>query len=83
MSNLEEKVTKLKQPRTRSRKDKTYNEYVGGGGENRGSFPPTSPTQSVLFPLGIEPDIPGVRPWKEFLATEVQTTWLYYNYFDE
>lgn len=49
MSNLEEKVTKLKQPRTRSRKDKTYNEYVGGGGENRGSFPPTSPTQSGIL----------------------------------
>jgi hypothetical protein len=28
-----------------------------------------------LFPLGIEPGIPRVRPWKELLATRAQATW--------
>jgi len=31
-------------------------------------------TGQALFPLGIEPDIPRVRPWKELLATRAQTT---------
>jgi len=32
-------------------------------------------TDQALFPLGIEPGIPRVRPWKELLATGPQTTW--------
>ena len=28
----------------------------------------------TLFPLGIEPGIPRVRPWKELLATGAQAT---------
>ena len=35
-------------------------------------------TGQALFPLGIEPCIPRVRPWKELLATGAQTTWLFY-----
>jgi len=27
-----------------------------------------------MFPLGIEPGIPHVGPWKELLATGAQTT---------
>jgi hypothetical protein len=30
-------------------------------------------TSQALFPLGIEPGIPRVRPWK---ATRAQATWL-------
>jgi hypothetical protein len=33
-------------------------------------------TGQALFPLGIEPDIPWVRPWKELLTTGAQATWL-------
>ena len=33
-------------------------------------------TGQTLFPLEIEPDIPRIRPWKEFIVTEAQTTWL-------
>jgi len=33
-------------------------------------------TGQVLFPLGIEPGIPRVRPWKELLATEAHAIWL-------
>jgi len=33
-------------------------------------------TGQALFPLGFEPDIPRVRPWKELLATGAQATWL-------
>jgi len=33
-------------------------------------------TSQALFPLGIEPGIPRVCPWKELLATGAQTTWL-------
>jgi hypothetical protein len=33
-------------------------------------------TGQALFPLGIEPGIPRVRPWKELLATGAQATWL-------
>jgi len=29
-------------------------------------------TGQTLFPLGIEPGIPQVRPWKELLATGAQ-----------
>jgi hypothetical protein len=38
-------------------------------------------TVQALFPLGIEPGIPQVRPWKELLATGAQATWLaiYYS----
>jgi hypothetical protein len=32
-------------------------------------------TGQALFPLGIEPGIPQVRPWKELLATGAQATW--------
>jgi len=32
-------------------------------------------TGQALFPLTIEPGISRVRPWKELLATEAQTTW--------
>ncbi|AES64992.1 hypothetical protein MTR_2g034120 [Medicago truncatula] len=32
-------------------------------------------TGQSLFLLIIEPDIPWIRPWKEFLATGVQSTW--------
>jgi hypothetical protein len=35
-------------------------------------------TGQALFPLGIEPGIPRVRPWKELLATGAQATWLNY-----
>jgi len=33
-------------------------------------------TGQALFPLGFEPGIPRVRPWKELLATGAQATWL-------
>jgi len=33
-------------------------------------------TSQALFLLEIEPDIPWKRPWKEHIATRVQTTWL-------
>jgi hypothetical protein len=33
-------------------------------------------TDQALFPLGIEPGIPWIRPWKELFATEAQATWL-------
>jgi len=32
-------------------------------------------TGQALFPLGIEPGIPRVRPWTEILATGAQATW--------
>jgi len=32
-------------------------------------------TGQALFPLGIEPGIPQVRPWKELFATRAQATW--------
>jgi hypothetical protein len=32
-------------------------------------------TGQALFPLGIEPGIPRVHPWKELLATGAQSTW--------
>ena len=32
-------------------------------------------TGQELFPLGFEPSIPRVCPWKELLATGAQTTW--------
>jgi len=33
-------------------------------------------TRQALFPVGIEPGIPRVRPWKELIATGAQATWL-------
>jgi hypothetical protein len=33
-------------------------------------------TGQALFPLGMEPGIPQIRPSKELLATEAQATWL-------
>ena len=38
-------------------------------------------TDQVLFSLGIEPGIPRVRPWKEFIGTRAQTTWLVMQYY--
>jgi len=38
-------------------------------------------TGQALFPLGIEPGIPQVRPWKELLATGAQATWFALFYF--
>jgi len=38
-------------------------------------------TGQVLFPLGIEPGIPRIRPWKELLAIGAQTTWFHLFYF--
>jgi len=38
-------------------------------------------TGQTLFPLGIEPGIPRVRPWNELLATKAQTTWLIFILF--
>jgi hypothetical protein len=32
-------------------------------------------TDQALFPLGIKPGIPRVRPWNELLATGTQTIW--------
>jgi hypothetical protein len=36
-------------------------------------------TGQLLFPLEIEPGILQVRPWKELLATEAQTTRLTFS----
>jgi len=35
-----------------------------------------------LFPLGIEPGIPQVCPWKELFATGTQATWLLVMLFE-
>jgi hypothetical protein len=52
------------------------------------AFAPVPPHQKwainpgqTLFPLEIELGIPHVRSWKELLATEVQTTWLFVTFF--
>jgi len=39
-------------------------------------------TDQALFPLGIEPGIPQVCPWKELFATGTQATWLLVMLFE-
>jgi hypothetical protein len=39
------------------------------------AFAPNTDCQALL-PLGIEPGIPRVRPWKELIATGAQATLL-------
>jgi len=38
-------------------------------------------TGQALFPIGIEPGTP-IRPWKELIATGVQTTWFGLTYLE-
>jgi hypothetical protein len=52
------------------------------------AFAPVPPHQKwainpgqALFPLEIELGIAHVLSWKELLATEVQTTWLFVTFF--